>query len=292
LSGIDEVFHVEHGLIFLTRGQGFEFQPETDSTRIWLLPHTSVYQGTFETLEPEYKMSRGDYYGMFGSSIPNHVHGYSTYTERTFEGRSHITKLVNNMLISPDETDSPFEQKVALPIETFRKIMTEFEQRHRRNLMIHYFYDDKEITKVTTDDLTLSLSHAKGNLWVITATCCEGFKSLRSVIGNVGYGVQKSHPASNNYASAYFTNQTLTLQDEDIIRTVDVNDDMILSKSNLEQLEENHSYWNDENYIRLQYDTVHRELTITINFTTIKLSDLSADTHTFLTSNNNVNAEN
>jgi hypothetical protein len=108
----------------------------------------------------------------------------------------------------------------------------------------------------------------------------------------VGYGVKKSHPASNIFASAYFTNQTLTLQDNDIIQTVDVKDDMILTKNNLEQLDDNHSYWNDENYIKLHYDTVNYELTITINFATISLSELSTDTCTFLTSNNNDEEEN
>jgi hypothetical protein len=108
-------------LIFLTRGQVFEFEPEINTTRIWLLPHASAYRGTFEILEPEYRMSSGDYYGMFGSSIPNHVHGFTTYTERTLEGLSHVTRLANNMLITSDDIESPFEQKVALSIETFRK---------------------------------------------------------------------------------------------------------------------------------------------------------------------------
>jgi hypothetical protein len=148
--------------------------------------------------------------------------------------------------------------------------MADIEQRrHHHNLLIHYFYDDKETTKVTSDNLTLSVSNAKANVWFITASCYEGFESLRSVIGNVGYGVKKSHPASSIFASAFFRNQTLTLQDHDIIRTVDVKDDMILTKNNLEELEENHSYWNDENYIRLLYDSVNCELNNTCpSFTT------------------------
>jgi hypothetical protein len=37
---------------------------------------------------------------------------------------------------------------------------------------------------------------------------------------------------------------------------------MILTKNILEELEENHSYWNDNNYISLLYDGVNRELAI------------------------------
>jgi hypothetical protein len=99
-------------------------------------------------------------------------------------------------------------------------------------------------------------------MWVITASCYEGFESLRSVSEHIGYGVKKSHPASNTIALAYFSSETLPLQDHDIIRLVDVKDDMILTKNILEELEENHSYWNDNNYISLLYDGVNRELAI------------------------------
>jgi hypothetical protein len=67
---------------------------------------------------------------------------------------------------------------------------------------------------------------------------------------------------------------------------------MILTKNILEELEENHSYWNDNNYISLLYDGVNRELKIIINFTTVSLSELSSATCTFLISNNNADEEN
>ena len=102
-----------------------------------------------------------------------------------------------------------------------------------------HIFDHKENTKITIDNLTLSVSIVKTNMWVISAIYFKGFDSRSDLSLDVcmGYGVKKSHPISNSISPYFFLITTdVPLQIQDIIQTFDVKDDMILTRNNLKEL--------------------------------------------------------
>lgn len=146
-------------------------------------------------------------------------------------------------------------------------------------------------TKITTDNMTLSISKVKAAKWTITAKSVEGFESLRAVIGRIGYGVKKRHP---NLAALTATDGSnrLTVQEQDIINVIDLNEDTILYRDVPSDDEIIHvgqfPTRQHNNFIRLSYDTVSRQLTLTMKCYSTLVSLLSPDSRSYLYNQNMV----
>jgi hypothetical protein len=196
LSGREQLFHVDHILIVVESGD----------------EHTL----NFERIEP----SGDDSYHIFGYPRPNLMVSYTSYTERCFESISQITRLADSMLTKMGAVNSQVTKKC------IHKILND---EHQGNLQWSHHSSYQVKTKITTDNMTPSAAKVKAAKWTITAHNVEGLQSLglRAIIGPIGYGIKKKHPNPSAIDTVDGSNR-LTVQEQDLIRVVDLNDDNIL----------------------------------------------------------------
>jgi hypothetical protein len=144
-------------------------------------------------------------------------------------------------------------------------------------------------TKIRTDNLKLSIAKVKSTKWTITANSTEGFDSLQRVIGRIGIGVKKWHPTLAAFSDHDGSNR-LTVQEQDLIHLVDLNDNNILYREGTSDDEAIHvgqyPARQHDNFIRLSYDTVTRQLGLTMKCFSTLVSLLSPESRTYLYSNN------
>jgi hypothetical protein len=129
----------------------------------------------------------------------------------------------------------------------------------------------------------------KSTKWTVTANTIEGFESLRRVIGRIGYGVQKWHPNSAASTATDGSN-CCTVQEHDLIHVVDLNDNNILYRDGMSDDEAinvgQYPQSQQNNFIRLSYDSVNRQLTLTMRCFSTLVSLLSPQSRIYLYSNN------
>ncbi len=80
--------------------------------------------------------------------------------------------------------------------------------------------------------MTLSVAKTKSTKWSITAINVDGFEAFRSVIGRIGYGIKKKHPNIPAINSNDGSNR-LTIQEQDLIHNVDLDEDNILYRATM-----------------------------------------------------------
>jgi hypothetical protein len=263
------MFHVDHCLIVSKSGDGFSL--------------------TFEPID----YSGDDSYHIFGYPRPNLITGYTSYTERTFESICQIKKLADSMLTKTSLIETEITKKIPLSFEAYRFVHTILNERHQQNLQWSHHSSYPVETKITTDNLTLSIAKVKSTKWTVTANTIKGFESLRRVIGRIGYGVQKWHP---NLAASTATDGsnccTVQVQEQDLIHVVDLNDNNILycdGMSDDEAINVGQYPQSQHNrFIRLSYDSVNRQLTLTMRCFSTLVSLLSLESRIYLYSNNMV----
>ena len=265
LSGRDDMFHVDHCLFVSKSGDGFALQ--------------------FESIAH----SGDDSYHIFGYPRPNLITGYTSYTERIFESVCQITRLADTMLTKTGLINSQVTKKIPFPFEAYRFIHGKLDQRHQENLQWSHHSSYSVKTKITTDNLTLSIAKVKSTKWTITANSIEGFDSLRRVVGRIGFGVKKRHPTLAALTANDGSNR-LTVQEQDLIHIVDLNDNNILYRGGMSDDEAIHvgqfPERQHDNFIRLSYDTVTRQLILTMKCFSTLVSLLSPESRTYLYSNN------
>jgi hypothetical protein len=98
------------------------------------------------------------------------------------------------MLTNTGAINSQVTKKIAFPFESYKLIHEKLSCEHQGNLQWSHHSSYPMKTKITSDNMTLSISKVKAAKWTITATSVEGFESLRAVIGRIGYGVKKGTP--------------------------------------------------------------------------------------------------
>jgi hypothetical protein len=187
------------------------------------------------------------------------------------------------MLTKTGLINSQVTKKIPLSFETYRFIHRNLNERHQNNLQWSHHSSYPVKTKITTDNLTLSIAKVKSTKWTITANSTKGFDSLRRVIGRIGIGVKKRHP----------TLAALSANDgskQDLIHLVDLNDNNILYREGTSDDEAIHvghyPARQHGNFIRLSYDTVTQQLSLTMKCFSTLVSLLSPESRTYLYSNN------
>jgi hypothetical protein len=261
LSGRQDLYHVDHEII------------------------VSESSAEFRSLD----FAGHDGYNMFGYPRRNQMSGYNSFTERTFESLSQITRCADSMLTKMGSVNGQVTKKIPLPMESFRYIFNVLQDEHQEYVQWSTNNNYQFKSKITEDNMTLSVAKSKATKWTITAKNVDGFEAIRSVIGRIGYGVKKKHPNLSSLSANDGSNR-LTVQEQDTIHIVDLHDNAVLYRDQSE--DDDIIYTGDNplrpanNFIRLTYDSVNRILTLTVKCYTTLVSLLSPDSRVYLRRNN------
>ena len=225
-------------------------------------------------------------YNMFGYPRRNTIRGYTSFTERMFEAISNVTKAADTMLTKMGSVNSQVTKKLSIPFESYRHIYNVLNSEHNRKLHFNTDKKFKSKVRITTDNMTLSVGRQISTKWTITARNIEGFESLRSVIGRIGYGVKKKHPNLSAINATDGSNR-MSVQEQDLIHIVDLNEHNILYANATEDSDIGSSARRPtSNCIRMTYDSGSRQLTLTIKCYSTLVSLLSSDSRLYLQNNN------
>jgi hypothetical protein len=195
--------------------------------------------------------------------------------------------MSDTMLVKTGAVNGQVSRKIPIPIESFNYMMRMMETRHQHCLEFAKNRQFQTKVKITTDNLTLSVDKVKCTRWAVTARTVEGFEALREVIGRVGYGLKKRHPNLSAINSNDGRNR-LTVQEHDLIHVVHLDEHEVLYNDNSmsELTHVNTPTRPPTNFIRLAYDSLNRQLSLTIRCYSTLVSLLSADARSYLRSSN------
>ena len=242
---------------------------------------SGMYQCSFEALAHD----GYDAYNMFGHHNPHHITSYTSFTERVHESMCHLSRSSSLMLIKTGKVNQRVYHKQYFPWEAFKYIYRCL-QIASESVLKFSKTKSKARCRISTDNMTLSIGKADTVKWIVRAEDIDGFKAMRTVMSNVGYGVKKRHPT---LSALYATDGSncLTVQEQDTIHLVDIDAQSVLYRVGCDDdsfsSEPIHS---SSNFVRLSYDYLTKQVSVGIKCYTTVVSLLSTESRHYLHRNN------
>jgi hypothetical protein len=182
-------------------------------------------------------------------------------------------------------------KKIPIPMELFRYLYNILQDEHQGYVQWSTNNNYQFKSKITEDNMTLSVAKSKATKWTITTKNVDGFVAICSVIGRIGYGIKKKHPNLSLLTANNGSNR-LTVQEQDTIHIIDLHDNAALYRDQTEDDDVIYTGDNplrlENNYLRLTYDSVNRILSLTVKCYTTLVSLLSPDLRVYLRRNNSL----